>query len=421
MDTSNIVSTITDSVTVSGTIIVPTQSVSTPSTSVLPTVTTEISTNKSDNIVVPTSFSVTSSTTTRSLLSSVSKGFSSLSIISLSVESFTLSHFPSDMIPSIPNTPTLTATISPTEIFMASTEIYITPAIISSVLSHSSVSSLFTPEVTATPILPCDCNFNGTLESGSCNATLDKKCICKHNVVGELCDECADGFFGLQLMGSCEACSCCLDGTLSCNKLNGSCTCNEGYGGPQCCQKLERQGWKFNGSSYLQYRTQFRRTIRKMVIDVTFKPSSLFGLIMFASRWQNGTGSYFYIQLNNTLQFSMNIGNSVVLLSSQMSNIELEKWQSLRIVYYAYNHYVTMELNKRLVSFTTFFSTLSGLRLSSGSLYIGKTSPIVVSSPASLVKSGFKGCIDQININVNGYYTVEAITEAVNIKNCYKS
>lgn len=79
-----------------------------------------------------------------------------------------------------------------------------------------------------------------------------------------------------------------------------------------------------------------------------------------------------------------------------MSNIELEKWQSLRIVYYAYNNYVTMELNKRLVSFTTFFSTLSGLRLSSGSLYIGKTSPIVVSPPATLVKSGFKGCIDQV-------------------------
>ena len=79
-----------------------------------------------------------------------------------------------------------------------------------------------------------------------------------------------------------------------------------------------------------------------------------------------------------------------------MSNVELEKWQSLRIVYYAYNNYVTMELNKRLVSFTTFFSTISGLRLSSGSLYIGKTSPTVVSPPTSLVRSGFKGCIDQV-------------------------
>ena len=51
-----------------------------------------------------------------------------------------------------------------------------------------------------------------------------------------------------------------------------------------------------------------------MVIDVTFKPSSYFGLIMFASHWQNGTGSYFYIQLNNTLEFAMDIGNDVVSL-----------------------------------------------------------------------------------------------------------
>ncbi|XP_019858033.1 PREDICTED: uncharacterized protein LOC109586294 [Amphimedon queenslandica] len=184
-------------------------------------------------------------------------------------------------------------------------------------------------------------------------------------------------------------------------------------------EELEKQGLRFDGSSYLQYRTQFKRTIRKMVIDVTFKPSSYFGLIMFASHWQNGTGSYFYIQLNNTLEFAMDVGNNVVSLSTQMHSMELEKWQNLRIIYHSINNIVTMELNKRLVSFTTFTSTLSGLRLSSGSLYIGRTSPNVSSPPTSLVKSGFKGCIDQIKMSMNGYYTVEGITEAVNIVNCY--
>ena len=79
-----------------------------------------------------------------------------------------------------------------------------------------------------------------------------------------------------------------------------------------------------------------------------------------------------------------------------MHSVELEKWHNLRIVYHAINNLVIMELNKHLVSFTTFSSTLSGLRLSSGSLYIGRTSPNVSDPPTLLVKSGFKGCIDQV-------------------------
>lgn len=82
--------------------------------------------------------------------------------------------------------------------------------------------------------------------------------------------------------------------------------------------------------------------------------------------------------------------------SAQKSSIVLEKWQSLRVIYYAYNNYMTMELNKRLVAFTSFFSTVSGLRLSSGSLYLGKVSSVVNSPPSSLVKSGYVGCIDQV-------------------------
>lgn len=78
--------------------------------------------------------------------------------------------------------------------------------------------------------------------------------------------------------------------------------------------ELERSGWKFNGSSYLQYRTQFRRTIRKLIIDMTFKPSNRTGLLMFASSYPDGSGTHFMVQLNNTLEFIMTTGSSTVLL-----------------------------------------------------------------------------------------------------------
>lgn len=77
--------------------------------------------------------------------------------------------------------------------------------------------------------------------------------------------------------------------------------------------------------------------------------------------------------------------------------MELNQWHSLRVTYYSYNNYVALELNGNLVGFTTFKSVLSGLRLSSGSLYIGKTSSSITKPPATLINHGFIGCIDQVS------------------------
>lgn len=78
-----------------------------------------------------------------------------------------------------------------------------------------------------------------------------------------------------------------------------------------CALELQIQGWNFNGSSYLQYRTQFRRTIRQMVIDLAFRAEANYGLVMFASRFSDGSGPFFIIQLNETLEFIMNTGNDI--------------------------------------------------------------------------------------------------------------
>lgn len=77
---------------------------------------------------------------------------------------------------------------------------------------------------------------------------------------------------------------------------------------------LEERGKKFNGSSHLQYRTQFRRVIREMTFDVIFKPAHSVGLILFASKNETGTGPYISMQLNKTVQFVMNTGYFKILL-----------------------------------------------------------------------------------------------------------
>lgn len=78
--------------------------------------------------------------------------------------------------------------------------------------------------------------------------------------------------------------------------------------------ELPVQGWRFNGSSFIQYRTQFRRPITWMTLTITFNPHNDTGLVLFASRNKNGTGPYILVQLDEGIQFGINTGAYKTLL-----------------------------------------------------------------------------------------------------------
>lgn len=83
----------------------------------------------------------------------------------------------------------------------------------------------------------CDCNLNGTDYSGQICHPTTGKCICKNHVVNDLCNDCQDGYWGLEMNGHCSSCSCDVyNGSLShyCNKLNGQCSCSSGFNGRIC-------------------------------------------------------------------------------------------------------------------------------------------------------------------------------------------
>ena len=208
--------------------------------------------------------------------------------------------------------------------------------------SSSSFSVIFTPSPTI-----CDCNSNGTVEASSCDP-ITNACLCKAYVTGQYCDNCISGYFGLTSFGSCQPCECCVSGTTSdiCHKVMINILYN--FELKLCVRKLvnvcvrkdilvlnavkvifmisnnfickcyfivlEQRGTKFNGSSHLQYSTQFRRVIREMTFDVTFKPANDTGLILFASKYEDGSGPYFSVQLNRSVEFLMNTGHFKIIL-----------------------------------------------------------------------------------------------------------
>ena len=74
-------------------------------------------------------------------------------------------------------------------------------------------------------------------------------------------------------------------------------------------------GWKFDESGYVEYQTQFYRSIQRMVLKTSFLPQDNAGLLLFASQYSNGSGSYILLQMREqSLEFGLSTGNHEILL-----------------------------------------------------------------------------------------------------------
>ncbi|TKS77036.1 Laminin subunit beta-1 [Collichthys lucidus] len=98
--------------------------------------------------------------------------------------------------------------------------------------------------------LPCQCDPQGS-QSGECDK-VGGQCLCKPNVMGRRCDQCAPGTFGFGGNG-CTACDCHPEGSLShqCDPVTGQCQCKQGATGRQCSDCQPGQ-WGFPSCSPCQ-------------------------------------------------------------------------------------------------------------------------------------------------------------------------
>ena len=75
------------------------------------------------------------------------------------------------------------------------------------------------------------------------------QCICKPNVMGELCDQCAKDHYGIERQGTCNGCIPCQCAnaslTTSCDSESGQCQCQPGAGG-RTCDTCEPGFWRYS-------------------------------------------------------------------------------------------------------------------------------------------------------------------------------
>nr|XP_031294235.1 usherin [Camelus dromedarius]XP_031294237.1 usherin [Camelus dromedarius] len=85
---------------------------------------------------------------------------------------------------------------------------------------------------------PCDCSTSGTVDGDITCHQNSGQCKCKANVIGLRCDHCNFGYKFLQSFNDdgCEPCQCNLHGSVNklCNPLSGQCECKKEAKGLQC-------------------------------------------------------------------------------------------------------------------------------------------------------------------------------------------
>ncbi|KAL4655406.1 laminin subunit beta-2-like isoform X1 [Arapaima gigas] len=89
----------------------------------------------------------------------------------------------------------------------------------------------------------CTCVMSGTQQSQCdvhgchCNRYTGA-CLCRDNVVGHNCDQCATNHWNFGMEGGCEACKCHPQHSYRphCNMFSGQCDCRPGFGGRDCSE-----------------------------------------------------------------------------------------------------------------------------------------------------------------------------------------
>ncbi|XP_077208858.1 laminin subunit alpha-1 isoform X1 [Paroedura picta] len=94
------------------------------------------------------------------------------------------------------------------------------------------------PLVPGQSCMPCDCNDNvDSMEDGYCNSLTGECLKCIGNTAGFHCEKCADGFFGDAVTSKdCHACECHLNSSVSniCHHETGLCQCKPNVVGQKC-------------------------------------------------------------------------------------------------------------------------------------------------------------------------------------------
>ncbi|KPJ12744.1 Pikachurin, partial [Papilio machaon] len=213
--------------------------------------------------------------------------------------------------------------------------------------------------------------------------------------------------------------------------VGGVCLCPLGYAGVKCEITLDLKVPRFNGSSYLRLPSLGNSALSWLDIQITLKPTSGDGLVLYDSQRPSGDGDFFSLHLRDYfVEFAFDLGSGIALVRSAYP-LEANAWHKISVSRSGRRASLRVRATDlrptrvmsgptaRQVTDTTRSVTSHGaarrLTLTQPMLLGGAPHPL---PPRLALKSSFSGCVAQLVINDEELSVVSSALGGVNVDNC---
>ncbi|RVE51774.1 hypothetical protein evm_003577 [Chilo suppressalis] len=220
----------------------------------------------------------------------------------------------------------------------------------------------------------------------------------------------------MKLDGADTACECQHGGGC----VGNVCLCPLGYAGDKCEITLDLKVPRFNGSSYLRLPGLGNSALSWLDIQITLKPTSGDGLVLYNSEHASGDGDFFSLHLRDYfVEFAFDLGSGIALVRSAYP-LERNSWHRVSVSRSGRRASLRVRsTTARDATDATRSVTSHGiarkLTLRQPMLLGGAPHPL---PPRLALRTSFSGCVGQLVINDEELSVVSAALGGVNVDNC---
>ncbi|KAJ2944973.1 hypothetical protein O0L34_g1870 [Tuta absoluta] len=215
-----------------------------------------------------------------------------------------------------------------------------------------------------------------------------------------------------------------LDGSCKCQHGGGCvgkvCLCPLGYAGEKCEITLDLKVPRFNGSSYLRLPGLGNSAQAWLDIQITLKPTSGDGLVLYNAEHASGDGDFFSLHLRDYfVEFAFDLGSGIALVRSAYP-LSPNTWHRISVSRSGRRASLRVRsTSARDVTDSTRSVVSRGtarhLTLRQPMLLGGAPHPL---PPRLALRSSFSGCVGQLVINDEELAVVSSALGGVNVDNC---
>ncbi|XP_041972010.1 pikachurin [Aricia agestis] len=208
------------------------------------------------------------------------------------------------------------------------------------------------------------------------------------------------------------------------------CLCPLGYAGDKCEVTLDLKMPRFNGSSYLRLPGLGNSAQSWLDIQITVKPSSGDGLVLYDAEHVSGDGDFFSIHLRDYfVEFAFDLGSGIALVRSAYP-LQKDEWHIVSVS--RAGRRATLRVRSlgahantsARVTSAAMTSTARSVTSRGSARYLTLRQPMLLGgAPQPLpqrlaLTTSFSGCVGKLVINDEELSVVSAALGGVNVDNC---